>query len=159
MKQVSKSIFLIFTLLISITTISTPPSLQAASSKPVAKTSPPPAEISILGFFDPAFKYLDQGDSNTLDKGNETAEIDVSTIAKQTVASIGVNIYLEKWTGSEWVQIGSTSVSASKKIIMSGYAIFGITTGYYYRARTVHWVSHNGVYEQGERYTNTILAR
>ena len=61
MKQLSKSIFLIFTLLIFITTSSTPPSLAAASSKPGAKTSPPPTEISILGFFDPAFKYLDQG--------------------------------------------------------------------------------------------------
>ncbi|WP_143089075.1 DUF6147 family protein [Paenibacillus sp. UNC496MF] len=159
MKQLSKLIFLIFTLVILITTISIPPSLQASGLKPGVKTSPPPTEISILGFFDPIFKYLDQGDSNTLDRGNENAEIDVSTIAKQTVASIGVNIYLEKWTGSEWVQIGSSTVSASNKMIMSGYAIFRITTGYYYRARTVHWVNHNGTYEQGERYTNTILAR
>ena len=41
----------------------------------------------------------------------------------------------------------------------NGYAVYGIVSGYYSRARTVHWVSHNGVYEQGERVTNTILAK
>ena len=161
MKQMYKSLFVMIAFILSFALIVPPEALHAAKSNNTeAKTPPPPSEFYIEGFFDPSFKYLDQGESNTLDKGNQTAEITVTTVAKQTVASIGATIYLEKWTGSAWVQVGTPAqLSSSNKMQFNGYAVYGIVSGYYYRARTVHWVSHNGVYEQGERVTNTSLAK
>jgi hypothetical protein len=159
MKQM-KSLFFVFALLLCSTLLIPPVVSHAANpTTPEPKTSPPPGEMYIEGFFDPSFNYLDQGDSNILDKGNQTAEVSVSTTAKQTVASIGATIYLEKWTGTVWIQVGSQTISASNKMLFNGYSIFNTISGYYYRARTVHWVSHNGVYEQGERITNTILTK
>lgn len=94
-----------------------------------------------------------------MDNGDQTVEIKVSTVAKQTVESIGASIYLERWTGSTWLQVGNPAhLSATKRMMFSGHTTFNVVSGYYYRARTVHWTSHDGVYEQGERLTNTILA-
>jgi len=162
MKQLSKSLLLMLTFVVSvIAVIFNPESLQAATSESVAKTPPPPLEMSIEGYFDPSYKYLDQGDSTIIDKGNRTAQINVTTIAKQTVASIGATIYLEKWTGTAWITVSTTpaSISENNTSYFDGYAIMSTASGYYYRARTLHWVSHNGVYEQGERVTNAILAK
>ena len=159
MKQVKPLVYLFAVVVCSMLLV--PPSVTHAAkpSTTEAKTPPPPIEITIEGFFDPSFKYLDQGDSNTVDKGNQTAEVTVTTIAKQTVASIGATIYFDKWTGSAWVQVGSQTVSTSNKMLFNGYAVFGTVSGYYYRARTVHWVSNNGTYEQGNYTSNTILAK
>lgn len=159
MKHVKPLVFLFAVLVCSMLLVPLAVTHAATPNITEPKTPPPPVKMTIQGFFDPSFKYLDQGDSNTVDKGNQTAEVTVSTIAKQTVASIGANIYFDKWTGTAWVQVGSTTVSSSSKMMFNGYAVFSTISGYYYRARTVHWVSNNGTYEQGNYTSNTILAK
>lgn len=160
MKSVSKLLSSLIVVYLCFSLTVPPGSSLASGLDPSgALTPPPPIIFTPLGFFDPSFIYLDQGDSSIVDNGDQTVTINVSTVAKQTVASIGASIYLEKWSGSAWVQIGSPAhLSASNKMMFSGYATFNVVSGYYYRARTVHWTSHGGIYEQGERLTNNILA-
>ena len=160
MKRFSKLLSSLIAVYLCLSLTVPPGSSLASELNPSgALTSPPPIIFSLLGFFDPSFIYLDQGDSSSVDNGNQTVTINVSTVAKQTVASIGASIYLEKWSGSAWVQVGSPAhLSASNKMIFAGQTTFSVVSGYYYRARTVHWTSHSGVYEQGERLTNNILA-
>jgi hypothetical protein len=158
MKHFAKSFIVVLTLALGITLIVTPQTARAATA---ANTPPPPGKMSIQGFFDPSFKYLDQGNSSILDNGNQTANISVTTVAKQLVASIGANVYLDRWNGSVWVQVNSVpaQLSSSNTNYLDGYCVFSITSGYYYRARTQHWVINNGVYEQGDRTTASILAK
>jgi len=35
---------------------------------------------------------------------------------------------------------------------------YNVTTGYYYRVKSNHWVSHNSIVEQGTRYSGYVLA-
>jgi hypothetical protein len=159
MKNVFKSHMLLFSFVLIVTSFFSPQTSRASTLDKDAKTSPPPTLMTTQGFFDPSFTYLDRGDSSIVDSGNQVAHISVTTYAKQSVASIGVTIYLERWTGSAWVQVGTCPLSTSNSDHYSGYADMGIVTGYYYRARTIHWTSNSGVYEQGERLTTTILAK
>jgi hypothetical protein len=130
---------------------------MANESQTEAKTSPPPIEYNILGFFDPNDLYLLDG-SVSIAKNAGKAKISATTYATQVVTSIGFTIYLEKWTGTEWVVDGTgITLSGTNKDAYDNFVTKNIETGYYYRAHCVHWVSHDGVYEQGDRYTNSIL--
>src|SRR5690606_4941264 len=101
------------------------PSFASENSSSTALTSPPPIIFMPQGFFDPALNYLDQGDCNIMDNGDQTVEIKVSTVAKQTVESIGASIYLERWTGSTWLQVGNPAhLSATKRMMFSGHTTF-----------------------------------
>jgi hypothetical protein len=159
MKNVSKYLMLMFSFILGVTLLIAPQTMQAASSTSAPKTSPPQTLMTIQGFFDPSYIYLDRGDSSIVDRGDQVAHISVTTYAKKTVASIGVTIYLERYTGSQWIQVGTCPLSTSNSDHYSGSADMGIVSGYYYRARTVHWTSNSGVYEQGERLSATILAK
>src|SRR5690606_3756703 len=90
----------------------------AASSAVPQQTENKNRQLSVViqpfGFFDPSYKYLDRGDVFVEDLGNGKLKITVSTEAKSSVKSIGATIQLQKWTGSTWVNAGtSTSKSSS----------------------------------------------
>ena len=40
---------------------------------------------------------------------------------------------------------------------LSGSKTFSVQTGYYYRAKTIHWVKESGTYEEGTYHTSSIL--
>jgi len=123
-----------------------------------ALTSSPPEEFSVLSFGD-SNVYLDSGQSDIKDNKNQTVTITISTTAKSSVANIGAIVFLQKYTGTEWVDVGTGSnVSGTNKIFFSSDVAKSVTKGYYYRARTVHWVNNNGYFEQGETYSQSILA-
>jgi hypothetical protein len=159
MKQ-AKQIYVLVTAILLCSLLFLPSShVHAFAAKATtAKTNPPPVLVTPFSIFDPSFEYLSEGESTILDNGDQTARINVSTIAKTTVSSIGATIYLEKWTGSQWIEVSSKALNASNRMLFSGYAEFNITSGYYYRARTTHWTSQDGVYEHGESITSSILA-
>jgi len=113
--------------------------------------------VTPQGYFDPNFLYLEQGSNSIKDNGNRTITIGVSTWATQTVQVIGATIFFDRWNGSSWVELNAVPLYQNNLKYFYADATFTATSGYYYRARTVHWVSHNGVYEQGVRVTPAIL--
>lgn len=131
-----------------------------AAEKPAAKTSPPPLEqVQPYSFFDPKHIYLQDG-AVSISKGSKQGNIRITatTYAKKEVESIGVTFYLQKWNGKSWVDVGpGLTSSAKKQDDFDGAATMEVESGYYYRAHTVHWISSNGVYEQGDRYSDSIL--
>ncbi|BBH22453.1 hypothetical protein Back11_37980 [Paenibacillus baekrokdamisoli] len=153
----SKSIFA-FIITLSFILVPTT-SFGAVAQRQTPLTSPPPTEIRMQGFFESNNKYLDQGDVSIKDNLDQTVTITVSTVSKSTVSSIGATIYLQKYTGSTWIDVGpATTITGSNKWYFTGEAKKTTTKGYYFRARTVHWVSNNGTYEQGEITSDYILA-
>jgi len=134
-------------------------SFGAERQVPLALTSPPPTEFNMYTFFDSSNEYLDQGDVTIQDNLDQTVTIEVSTVAYSNVASIGATVNLQRWTGTTWIDVGpATTVSGKNKWYFSGEIKKTSSKGYYYRVRSVHWISHNNVYEQGQTVSGYILA-
>lgn len=127
------------------------PALVQASTETIlekgAKTPPPPQEMTIQGSFNPNHKYLEDGYNTITNKGNGRVELWGKTTASQHVHTIGVRFYLERWTGSSWVNVDSRigSYTDNNYKTVEAYESKSVEPGYYYRVRTVHWV-HEGVY-------------
>ncbi|MBP1994318.1 hypothetical protein [Paenibacillus eucommiae] len=115
------------------------------------KTSPPPNSFQLFGVFDTYHLYLDNGFNTAKDNGSHVIKVEVTTIASSTVNQIGAKLYIEQWDGSNWNLVGSViNLSTTNTDEYVGSHSKTVTGGYYYRARTVHWIQH-GVYEDGER--------
>lgn len=125
-----------------------------------AKTVPPPIEMRPFGFFDSSFTYLDYGSNSILDNGNQTVDVEAITTAKQSVNYVGATFQLQRWTGTEWISVGSThTLSNTNKSYFSNGVRLGVVSGYYYRVHTIHWTTHGGVYESGSITSGHILAQ
>lgn len=129
---------------------------SAVQATAVALTSAPPP--TLFGVFNPNHQYLQDGTSAaTVSAGSISAT--GSTSGKVRVDSIGVTFYLQRWTGTQWTTVGSgETASGTNRNVHAGSFSRSTTAGYYYRIKTVHWVNHNGVYEEGEKYTASQLA-
>ncbi len=110
-----------------------------------------------FSIFDPNHLYLDSGScSITAKTGSVVAA--ANTSANQNVDSIGVTIYVQKWDGSSWGNFGSGSTLGGNNTGFYSNAVsIAVTPGYYYRTRAIHWVIENGVYEQGENVSGSVL--
>jgi hypothetical protein len=130
----------------------------APKTKNGAKTSPPPKEFYIMGIFNPNHLYLQDGVNKIAQGSSGQAKITATTYASQTVNSIGITFYLQKWNGYSWEYVDSgVDYSASNRDSYTNNVTYSVEKGYYYRARTIHWVVNGGQYEQGERYSDYLL--
>ena len=115
--------------------------------------------VSPQGYFDPSFQYLESGYNAIQANGNKTITVYAVTYATQYVQLIGNTVYFDRWDGNSWTHLNTLYQSDSNEIITAGGGAFYCTPGYYYRGRTVHWVYHNGVYEEGQRVTPSMLCQ
>ncbi|CAH1215435.1 hypothetical protein PAECIP111893_03968 [Paenibacillus plantiphilus] len=132
------------------------------ATQPGALTPPPPPIVDQPpppSAFDPAHDYLEDGLSNIAQTPHQSsATINGTTHATQLVDQIGVTFYLHRWTGNQWENVGNPIYrSSTQKTSFSINVTWNVTAGYYYRAKTLHWVMEGGIYEQGERISNYIL--
>ncbi|RKP53102.1 hypothetical protein D7Z26_15330 [Cohnella endophytica] len=133
-----------------------PAGLYSIASGQFALTAAPPLVTNSV--FNPGHLYLDNGNAvATASAGS--INVVASTSALQTVDTIGVTFYLQKWNGSVWETISSgTMKSATQQSSFSSNQSYSVAAGSYYRSRTVHWIIKNGTYEEGERFSNSVLA-
>ncbi|MFC5470711.1 hypothetical protein ACFPPD_18650 [Cohnella suwonensis] len=130
------------------------PTTSAAT--PLALTSAPIVEPNSV--FNPNDQYLDNGTVSATVSGS-TLTASAATYATQTVDTIGITFYLQKWNGTSWDTVSAgTMKSATSRNSYSTAMSYSLTAGYYYRARTVHWVMNGAVYEEGTRTSNSVLA-
>jgi hypothetical protein len=139
-----------------------PVSALSAYPEQAALTPPPPEssfKIQPLAFSS-KHKYLDYGRVFLKDNLNGTVRIGVNTEAKSDVAFIGATVYLQKWTGTEWIDVGKgTTLSGTNDWFYSGYVTKYAESQYYHRARVDHWISHDGVFETGQIITDYMLVK
>ncbi|WP_163537355.1 hypothetical protein [Gracilibacillus sp. YIM 98692] len=125
-----------------------------------AKTPPPVEEMNTEGFFNSNHKYLLDGTNLLSQYDSSYVRLEGTTYAKQIVDSIGITFYLQKWNGSSWEYVGSGSTySDSNRDVFDKTVLRYAEKGYYYRLKTKHWISHDGVYEQGEVVSDYILMK
>jgi hypothetical protein len=140
-------------IVLSITTVSASPMYTQG-----AKTPPPTQEFQIQGTFNPNHIYLQDGTNQISKSTINQVKLTATTYAYQVVNSIGITFYLQKWSGSSWADVGpGTSLSATNKSSYTNNVYGNVESGYYYRARTVHWVSNGSTYEQGELLSGSML--
>lgn len=139
--------------------LASPAVSNASGSSPALTSAPPSGGVVPFSIFDPSHIYLDSG-SASISAVTGSVNISASTTATMTVNTIGVKIYLQKWDGTNWNADG-TPYTGSNSNASSYTANVSKTTvaGYYYRIRTVHYVTHSGVTEQGELYSGSVLAK
>ncbi|MFC4597519.1 hypothetical protein [Cohnella hongkongensis] len=127
----------------------------AAPTGAVARTAAPPVEP--FGIFNPNHQYLDNGISSITPSAGKVT-VSATTVANTTVDSVGVIFYVQKWNGNSWENVGAGATMGSNSTSFYHNTLTrSVEAGYYYRARTIHWVIHNGVQEQGEVITGSIL--
>lgn len=128
----------------------------ASAAGEIAATLPP-ADATPFSVFNPNHLYLDSGTA-TISASAGTVTVSASTTAVVNADSIGVTIYVQKWNGSAWETVGSgNTMGGNNSTLYSVSFPKSVTSGYYYRSRTIHWVIENGTYEEGERISSSVL--
>lgn len=84
---------------------------------------------------------------------NSSVNISGSTTATASVNTIGVQLTLQKWDGSNWTdfEINPTSSLSSTSYISTSKDT-SVIKGYYYRIVSYHYVNQLGTYESGSLY-------
>ncbi|QCT02844.1 hypothetical protein E6C60_2129 [Paenibacillus algicola] len=131
-------------------------SLESANKEPRALTAPPPVEMNINAA-NSSTMYITSIGASLQRYGSIQFQLNGSTSSSTVVDSIGVNFILQRWTGSAWVDSGTSSGQSNNAAFYNDNRIFSATTGYYYRGKTIHWVRKGTFYEETLNYTETIL--
>lgn len=130
---------------------------SATDIAPGALTPPPPVELNVNSMNLMANNYLTSYYSSISKSSSSQVSVYGSTSAGQAVDAIGIQFVLQRWTGTAWVDAGASSDNGTNKASHSATKTFSVTQGYYYRAKTTHWINENGTYEDGVYYTNSLL--
>ncbi|MFD0715718.1 hypothetical protein [Paenibacillus sp. GCM10027626] len=133
------------------------PSRTFALTNASSITDPPPGTEPFT-VFDPDFKYLDNGNGYISDLGNGKVSIGGQTLGTRILDTIGVQVTLQRWTGSEWVNasIGSNVTNTDSSYTYSSREV-SVSSGYYYRVANRHWITYGNTLEEGTVYTSSIL--
>ena len=124
-----------------------------------AQTPPPPEIVTPFTQFDPNYVYLENGSAYISYSGNGKGSISGETIATRRVDKIGVQLVLQRWTGKEWIDVYTgenaelSDVSRSNKTIDN----LSVSSGYYYRVKSTHWITYGSTKEDGVRYSSSLL--
>jgi hypothetical protein len=131
-------------------------SYAASGTKP--RTSAPPIMMHTDALYS-GYTYLYSGTTSIKDNLNQTADITITTQSKSTVQEVGGTVYLQEWTGSTWVDVGNpTTLSLTNTTYCQKVATKTTASGYYFRARVIHFVHQAGKTEEVEEFSDYILA-
>lgn len=90
--------------------------------------------------------------------GDGYLNINGFTQAYQTVDYIMVRLYIQRWDGSNWVDMASWPFDRYADSYAGGAKGLQVTTGYYYRAKATHGLTENGYNESASSYSGYIYA-
>ncbi|MDQ0340512.1 hypothetical protein J2S00_003327 [Caldalkalibacillus uzonensis] len=80
--------------------------------------------------------------------------------AYSKVDTIGVELFLQYWNGQQWIDIAKVGdYKRNNTTYVSGTELFTVSSGYYYRARGVHYIYKDGLRERMNSYTSYIYVR
>jgi|SRR5690606_20968962 len=124
-----------------------------------ALTLPPPVIFQPFTFFDPDFEYLEKGGGYVSELSGSRINIWGESFGTEYVDEIGVQLTLQRWTGSAWVNVysGSSATDTDSAYVYQAHIISEVQKGYYYRTKSQHWIRHGTTYEGGTRYSASIL--
>ncbi|RUS45754.1 hypothetical protein [Cohnella sp. AR92] len=120
-------------------------------------TSAPPVEVIPYTSYT-GYTYLSYSNVGMTDNGNQTSKISAVTQSKSVVSELGAVIQLQRWTGSDWVDIGSAvTIKAANSSNFSDFANLSTPSGYYYRGKVTHYAKQGATTESAVAYTSSLL--
>ncbi|WP_169833785.1 hypothetical protein [Saccharibacillus sacchari] len=134
-------------------------SLNESVMEPGALTPPPPPTLYYEGFASSlmASQYLVSAYSNLSTSGNSSLQISAETRSSASASQSGVTAGLERWTGSDWTEFGSTRTKSSGIAYNNLNYALSVTKGYYYRIKSDHWASSGINKESRTIYSSTVF--
>lgn len=88
--------------------------------------------------------------------GNGSIVISGYTNANQSVSYIMVRLYLQRWNGSNWVDLGSWPFEKYSASSVNDTKGLQVLREYYYRTRASHALTQNGYNESAQSYSTSI---
>jgi hypothetical protein len=126
--------------------------------QPGALTTPPPPQAEMMiTTLNPNFNYLYDATLSISDLGSLKVRLLVTTTAYETVSSLGADVSIQRWTGTQWVNVHNTILSTTSNDNYSGKVDWNVTAGYYYRGLGNHWIKKGSIKEELVVYSSSIL--
>jgi hypothetical protein len=125
-----------------------------------AKTSPPPSSfLAPNTIFHPDFDFLEKGQGYLSYQGDNKVNIWGETYGTVRVNEIGIQVTLQRWTGSTWtdVYIGASVKERNAAYAYTSVRDISVLSGYYYRVKAYHWIRKDNTTESGYRYSSSYL--
>ncbi|MBE3586174.1 MAG: hypothetical protein IMW94_08470 [Thermoanaerobacter sp.] len=128
-----------------------------------ADLKPPPEQSKAYKVFGiESLQYLKEWGCDLTPYGGGYIYITGFTQAYQNVDYIKVNLYLQRWNGSNWVNLGNWLFEDRNTSLVTGEKGLQVATGYYYRVRGEHSLTNDGVTEpskDAESYSSAIYIK
>jgi hypothetical protein len=93
------------------------------------------------------------------DNHNSTVTIMGSTTAYNSINYLDATVYLQRWNGSQWVDVTSRTYSRTSSSTVSGSSYVSVTKGYYYRTRCIHTAINSSYKETQSSVSSSILVQ
>ncbi|SCW69486.1 hypothetical protein SAMN04487970_103010 [Paenibacillus tianmuensis] len=130
-----------------------------------AKTPPPPQDATpctsctLFTRFDPNHKYLENGNAYISYSGEGKASVWGESIATRRVNTVGLQLVLQRWTGSEWIDVytGEKTEMGNSSRMNTTIDNLSVSSGYYYRVKSYHWITYGSTNEDGFRHSSVLL--
>ncbi len=91
------------------------------------------------------------------DNLNGTVAILGDTNTSQSVQYLDAKVYLQRWDGSEWVDVCSRTYSTSNNFYVSGSSNISGSSGDHYRTRSVHTARNAGSNDVQTSVSSAVL--
>lgn len=82
--------------------------------------------------------------------------LDCNSTATSIISSLNTTLYLQRWTGTAWVNVISWSYSSTNCKSLTNGDFSSYTTGTYYRARSVHYAI-NGTQSENQSTVSSYI--
>ncbi|PAK53846.1 hypothetical protein [Paenibacillus sp. 7541] len=136
-----------------------PASAYEPAASAEAHTLPPRENLAPNTVFDPKFDYLEKGQGYLTNQGKQRVNIWGESYGTVRVDEIGVQLTLQRWTGSAWIDVylGPNSKEQNAAYVYSSISNISVLSGYYYRTKSYHWIKKGSTVESGYRYSPSHL--
>jgi len=97
---------------------------------------------------------IKEWDCTITDDSNGNVSVLGETLTYSNVDYLDVQVFLQRWNGSNWVDVTSRTYSRNSGSYVSGSTTQSVARGYSYRCRAVHSARNAG----GTTYTKTSVS-
>ncbi len=102
---------------------------------------------------------IKQWNCTIADNSNGTVAIYGETTSYGTVDYLDVEVFLQRWNGSNWVDVTSRTYSDSSYFYVRGSSSITVAKGYSYRCRAVHHAQNAGSNSTQTSVSNALFVQ
>ncbi|MCG9969538.1 DUF6147 family protein [Pelotomaculum terephthalicicum JT] len=129
----------------------------AAYAEPFSFKPPPGTDKAYKEAGIDSLQYLQDWGCSLISSGGGYINLTDFTQAYQDVDYIMVRLYLQRWNGSNWVDLASWPFQKSYNSSVNGVISLQVARGYYYRVWAYHSLANNGANECAYSYSSSLF--